>query len=299
MAARPVWTGSITFGMVAIPVRLVSAVRRKSVSFHQLDSESMSRIKYRKVSEATGEEVPAERIVKAAEVSRGHYVVVTDEDLAPLAPAKAASLELEVFVPADEIDPVMFDASYHVLPDKAARPYALLAGAMAGTGRMGIGRLVMRQKEYLAAVRSDGDHLALSTLVFPDEVVRPQSLEDFEVIESVTVSDRELTMARSLVEAMSGEFDPSAYNDEYRMAVDALVERKAAGQPPLPVAAAPERAVVIDLAAALEASLAAASAAKRRHPSSRQSPAEKALPGEEQTAATKKPRKRTAARKSA
>lgn len=300
MAARPVWTGSITFGMVAIPVRLVPAVRRKAVSFHQLDSDTMSRIKYRKVSEATGEEVPAERIVKGAETSRGHYVVVSDEDLMPLAPAKATALELEMFVPADEIDPVMFDASYHVLPDKAAKPYALLAAAMAGTGRMGIGRLVMRQKEYLAAVRSDGEHLALSTLVFPDEVVRPESLDDFDVIESVSVSERELTMAKSLVDTMSGEFDPAAYNDEYRIAVDALIERKAAGQPPLPVAESPKQAVVIDLAAALEASLEAAEAAKRRHPSSQESGSGKtAAAATEKEVAHKKPKRRTATRKSA
>jgi len=295
MAARPVWTGSITFGMVSIPVRLVPAVRRKPVSFHQLDAATMSRIKYRKVSETSGEEVPAEQIVKAAEISRGHYVVVTDEDLAPLAPAKATTLELETFVPATEIDPVMFDASYHVLPDKSAKPYALLAAAMAGTGRMGIGRLVMRQKEYLTAVRSDGEHLALSTLVFPDELVAPSSLEDFDAAESVSLSDKEVAMAKSLVDAMTGEFEPDKYVDEYRLAVDALIERKAAGRPALPASPVPERAVVIDLAAALEASLAAATAAKGRHPSSRQERAKAAAPVE---VGAKKPRKRPA-RKSA
>jgi DNA end-binding protein Ku len=254
--ARPAWTGTLSFGMVSIPVRLMPAVRRKSVSFNQLEAETMARIRYRKVSDATGEEVPSERIVKGYEVGNGEYVTITDEDLAPLAPRKSKQLELEAFVPADDIDPMMFDSSYYVVPDKTAKPYALLAGAMSGSGRVGIGRFVMRQKEYLAVVRSDGDVLTLSTLVFPDELVDATTVEGFDELDDVEVSDKELLMARSLVEVMSEDFDPD------RVAVEQLIEQKAAGIQPAAVEEAPRQAVVIDLAAALEASLREATAAK-------------------------------------
>jgi len=283
---RPAWTGTISFGMVSIPVRLVPAVRRKSISFNQLDKESMSRIRYRKVAEATGEEVPSDQIVKAAEVGQGEYVVITDEDLAPLAPVKSKQIELETFVPDEDVDPLMFDASYYVVPDKTAKPYALLAGAMAGSGRVAIGRFVMRQKEYLAAIRSDGEHLTLSTLVFPDELVGLDSIEEFEDLDEVEVSDKELMMARSLVEAMSEEFQPDQYQDEYRNAVEELIDQKVAGRVPAAVAAEPRQATVIDLAAALEASLRDATSAKTRHPSS--GAATKAARGASKKTAAKK-----------
>lgn len=264
--ARPAWTGSISFGMVTIPVRLTPAVRRKSVSFNQLDADTMARIRYRKVSDATGEEVPADRIVKGSEVSKDRYVVITDDELASLAPKKSRQLELEAFVPAEAVDPVMFDASYFVLPDQAPKPYALLAKAMAGSGKVAIGRFVMRQKEYLAAIRSDGEHLMLSTLVFPDELVSARSIEEFDQLDDVEVSKKELTMAQALVDALSDDFQPDQYVDEYRVAVERLISEKAAGLAPTVIESAPETATVIDLAAALEASLKAATAAKDRHP---------------------------------
>jgi DNA end-binding protein Ku len=264
--ARPAWTGTISFGMVTIPIRLAPAVRRKSVSFNQLDAETMARIRYRKVSDATGEEVPADRIVKGAEVSKDRYVVVSDDDLAALAPKKSRQLELEAFVPAEEVDPVMFDASYFVLPDQAAKPYALLAKAMAGSGKVAIGRFVMRQKEYLAAIRSDGEHLMLSTLVFPDELVAAGSIEEFDQLDDVDVSAKELTMAQALVDALSDDFKPDQYVDEYRVAVERLISEKAAGLAPTVVESAPETATVIDLAAALEASLKAAAGGAKKRP---------------------------------
>lgn len=265
--ARPIWTGSISFGMVSIPVQLVPAVRRQSLSFNQIDRDDMARIRYRKVNDITGEEVPADRIARAAQVGKGNYILIDDEDLAPLAPARSKQIDLETFVPADEVDPVLFDSSYVLVPDGVAKPYALLASALAGTGRVGVGRFVMRQKEYLAAVRSDGEHLLLSTLVFADEVVPTSSIEGFETLEDVELADRELAMAKSLVDAMSDDFDHGQYRDEYRLSVQQLIEDKAAGQPPaIPEPAAPA-AKVIDLAAALEASLRAAAEAKGRHPS--------------------------------
>ena len=253
--------------MVSIPVRLVPAVRRKSVSFNQLDSETMSRIRYRKVAEATGEEVTSDKIVKAADVGNGEYVVITDDDLEPLAPVKSKAIELETFVPTEDVDPLMFDSSYWVVPDKNAKPYALLASAMSGSGRVAIGRFVMRQKEYLAAIRSDGEHLTLSTLVFPDELIGSDVIDEFDDLGEVDVSDRELTMARSLVEAMSEDFQPDLYQDEYRLAIEELIEQKLAGKVPVAAPVEERQATVIDLAAALEASLRDASTARGRHPS--------------------------------
>jgi len=265
--ARPIWTGSISFGMVAIPIRLVPAVRKKSISFNQLDDRTMSRIRYRKISEESGDEVPTEHIVKGFDLGGANYVVLTDDDLAPLAPKKSKEIDLETFVPVDEVDPMMFDSSYLILPDKNAKPYALLAEAMADSGRVGIGRFVMRQKEYLAAIRSDGSHLTLSTLVFPDELVAPDSLEEFDQLDGVDVSAKELKMAKGLVEALSDSFDPAQYTDEYRASVEKIIEDKGAGRT-LVFEEAPEpRGTVIDLAAALEASLNDAREAKGRHPS--------------------------------
>jgi DNA end-binding protein Ku len=264
---RPVWTGAISFGMVAIPIRLVPAVRKKSISFNQLDDRNMSRIRYRKVNEDSGDEVPSEHIVKGYDLGGGSYVVVTDDDLVPLQPTKSKEIDLETFVPEADVNPMMFDSSYLVLPDKNAKPYALLADAMAGSGRVGIGRFVMRQKEYLAAIRSDGNHLTLSTLVFPDELVEPSSLEEFEELDDVEISDKELKMARGLVDALSDEFQPEQYVDEYRTGVERIIEEKAAGRTPVFEEQAAPRAAVIDLAAALEASLEEARAAKKRHPS--------------------------------
>jgi len=265
--ARPVWSGAISFGMVSIPIRLVPAVRKKSISFNQLDDQTMSRIRYRKVSEATGEEVPSEHIVKGYDVGSENYVLITDDDLAPLQPAKSKEIGLETFVPVEDLNPMMFDASYLIIPDRTAKPYALLATAMAGSGRVGIGRFVMRQKEYLAAVRSDGTYLTLSTLVFPDELVDPATVEGFELLDSVDLSKKELLMAKSLVEALSEEFEPEHYVDEYRLAVEKIIETKAAGKTFVFDEEPAEKATIIDLAAALEASLREAQESKAKHPS--------------------------------
>jgi DNA end-binding protein Ku len=189
-------------------------------------------------------------------------------------------------VPADEVNPLMYDSSYLVLPDRNAKPYALLAEAMADSGRVGVGRFVMRQKEYLAAIRSDGKHLTLSTLVFPDELVEPASLDEFEQLDGVKVSSKELAMAKGLVEALSDDFEPDQYTDEYRVAVEQIIEQKAAGVTPTFEEAPKERATVIDLAAALEASLAEARQAKGRHPS-----------GKNDEATASKPAKRAAPRR--
>ena len=293
--ARPVWTGAISFGMVSIPIRLVPAVKRKSISFNQLDDQTMSRIRYRKVSEATGEEVSQDHIVKAFDMGAENYILVTDDDLAPLAPAKSKEINLETFVPSEEVNPMMFDSSYLVVPDKTAKPYALLATALEGSGRVGIGRFVMRQKEYLAAIRSDGTYLTLSTLVFPDELVDQQSIDGFETLDDVHISDKELLMAKSLVEALSEDFDPDQYQDDYRLAVEKIIEQKAAGKVPVFEAEPEKKATVIDLAAALEASLRDAQAARSGHPAA----GKKAAASKKAVAAKKSAGKQPAAAKAA
>lgn len=264
--ARPVWTGTIAFGMVAIPIRLIPAVKRQSISFNQLDERDMARIRYRKVNEVTGEEVATEHIVKGYDTGGSNYVVITDDDLAPLMPKKSKTIDLESFVPLDEVNPLLFDSSYLVLPDQQAKPYALLAEALADSGRIGIGRFVMRQKEYLAAVRSDGEHLTLSTLVFPDELVVPAAVDEFEQLDGVEVSAKELQMAKGLVDALSDDFRAEDFHDEYRAGVEDVIAAKAAGKVFTPAAEPEERGEVIDLAAALEASLAEARKARERHP---------------------------------
>lgn len=264
--ARPVWTGSISFGMVSIPIRLVPAVKKKSIAFNQIDDRTMSRVRYRKVSEATGDEVPSQHIVKGYDMGAENYVLITDDDLAQLAPSKSKEIEIEVFVPTADVNPLMLDSSYLIVPDKTPKPYALLAAAMAGSGSVGIGRFVMRQKEYVAAIRSDGTHLTLSTLVFPDELVDFGSVDGMESLADVNISNKELLMAKALIEALSEEFQPDQYRDEYRLAVEHIIEQKAAGETPLFEAAPAAKANVVDLASALEASLRQAKESRAKHP---------------------------------
>jgi DNA end-binding protein Ku len=236
------------------------------VSFNQLDERTLSRIRLKKVSAETGEDVPDENIVKGYEISKGRYVIVDPDELEPFIPSATRSIDLEEFVDLDEIDPVYFDSPYILAPDKTAKPYALLARAMEAAGKVAIGRFVMRNKQYVAAVRASEGTLLLSTMVFADEVVPVDSIEELEVLDSIDVSPKEVKMAESLVESLAAEFDPSKYHDNYRQQVLDLIERKAAGEQfeaPAPAAAAPQ---VVDLMAALEASVKAAKAARGRHP---------------------------------
>jgi len=286
-----VWSGTISFGLVAIPVKMFHAVSKKSVSFNQLDDRTMSRIRLKKVSAETGEDVPDEHIVKGYEISKGHYVVVDPDELEPFIPSATKSIDLEEFVDLDEIDPVYFDSSYILAPDKTPKPYALLARAMEEAGKVAIGRFVMRNKQYVAAVRASDGALVMSTMVFADEVVPVESIEELEVLDSIEVNAKEIKMAEALVESLSGEFDPSKYRDEYRAQVLDLIERKAAGEQfelPAPAAAAPQ---VVDLMAALEASVKAAKAARSRHPA--------AGPELEVVSSSKEPAKPRRVRKSA
>jgi DNA end-binding protein Ku len=266
---RPTWSGTISFGLVAIPVKLFHAVNRKSVSFNQLDERTMSRIRYRKVSDETGEEVPDEHIVKGFEVSKGRYVLVDPDELEPFIPAATRTVELEEFVDLAEIDPVYMDTAYYLAPDSNPKPYVLLARAMEESGKVAIGRFVMRNKQYTAAIRAQDGRLVMSTLVYADEVVDPNSIDELNGIEDVDVAPREVKMAEALVDSLTDAFEPEKYRDEYREQVLDLIAKKAAGEEfevPEPVTEKPK---IVDLMAALEASVEAAKSSRTRHPTGR------------------------------
>lgn len=264
---RPVWSGTISFGLVAIPVKLFHAVRKQSVSFNQLDERTMSRIKYRKVSALDGDEVPDEHIVKGYEVSKDRYIVVDPDELEPFIPAATKTVDLEEFVDLEDIDPVYFDSAYHVAPGANPKPYVLLARAMEEAGKVAIGRFVMRNKQYTAAIRAEEGRLVMSTLAYADEVVDPASIDELDGLDDIEVSSKEVAMAESLVDSLTAAFEPEKYRDEYREQVLDLIEIKAAGEEFEVPEAAAEKPKVVDLMAALEASVAAAKDARGRHPS--------------------------------
>lgn len=265
---RVIWKGSISFGLVTIPVQLFSAVNRKSVRFNQLDAKTGARVRYKKVSDADGSELPPERIVKGYELDSGDYVTVTDEELDALGPAAARTIDIDAFVEEADIDPVFYDSAYHLVPDEATtKPYKLLAAAMAEANKVAVCHFVMRSKQYLAAVRPVEGRLMLSTMVYADELVGAEDVGAFDRLDDVAVDERETAMARQLIAALEADFEPDRYRDSYRDAVLELIERKAAGEAPAAVAApGPTSDTVVDLMAALEASVAAAKQARKRHP---------------------------------
>src|SRR6056297_1292177 len=267
--ARPVWSGTISFGLVAIPVKLFHAVRRQSVSFNQLDERNMARIRYRKVNAETGDEVGDEHIVKGYEVSKGRYVVVDPDELEAFMPVATKSVDLEEFV-----DLADFDPAYHLAPDGPPKPYVLLARAMQESGRVAIGRFVMRNKQYTAAIRAEDGRLVMSTLAYADEVVDPADIEELQGLDAVDVSDKEVAMAESLVDSLASDFEPEKYHDQYREEVMELIHAKAEGEEfEMPEVAA-EQPKVVDIMAALEASVAAAKEARGRHPAAKQADAD-------------------------
>src|SRR5207248_2633107 len=255
---RSIWTGAISFGLVNVPVKLYSAVSKKTVRFHQLHAADGVRIQQKRVCPADGEEVPWEDIVKGYEISPDRYVVVTSEELEAHYPKKTKTIDIEEFVDLSDIDPLYYDHPYYLLPGQgAAKPYKLLVDAMADAGKVAIARVVIRTKEQLVAIRPLEGVLAMATMNFADEVVNPDSFDEAPG-EDVDTTKRELDMARQLIESLTADFDPEKFHDEYREAVLDLIERKAEGEEVVlqPVAEEPEK--VPDLMAALEASLAAA-----------------------------------------
>jgi DNA end-binding protein Ku len=254
---RPLWSGSISFGLVNVPVKLVSATSAKDVRFHQLHDEDGARIQQKRVCSVDGSEVPFEHIVRGYEVRPGEHVVVDPEDLAALDPEASHTIDLEEFVDLDEIDPIYFEKAYYLLPDRnAEKPYALLVEAITRAKKVGLGRFVMRTKQYLAALRARDNALVLSTMLFADEVVPVADLDGVpEPAGQAGVAEKEIALAEQLVASLSAPFEPEKYSDTYREQVMALIEAKAGGEtiPVLPTT--PAKAPVIDLMAALEASL--------------------------------------------
>ncbi|MTV24320.1 Ku protein [Nitriliruptoraceae bacterium ZYF776] len=258
---RAIWSGAISFGLVNIPVKLVTAVDRKNVRFRELRRSDASRVRYRKVAASDGEEVAGEEMVKGYEIAPDRYVVLEPDELKALAPESSRAIEIEDFVELVEIEPLYYDSSYYLVPgDTAAKPYALLHTAMRESGKAAVARFVLRTKQHLAIIRPVGDALAVSTVVYHDEVIPSSSLDGLPG-EEVQPSERELAMATQLIDSMTETWEPERYRDTHREQVLELIERKAAGEDVTTVPETEREAGdVVDLVAALEASLAAAKA---------------------------------------
>ncbi|MGH2856327.1 MAG: Ku protein [Solirubrobacteraceae bacterium] len=255
--ARAIWSGAISFGLVNVPVKLYSATSPKTVRFHQISAKTGARIRQKRVDQSTGDEVPYEEIVKGFELTPDRYVLIEPDELDALDPKITKTIDIEEFVEIAEIDPIYYDHSYYRAPATGgAKAYRLLLEAMREAGKVAIGRIVIRSKQQLCALRPAGDAMALSTMLFGDEVLASDRLDELDALSEVQATPRELAMAQQLIESLSAEFDPSRFKDEYRERVLELIERKAAGEE---IAVAPEAEEVTpapDLMAALEASLA-------------------------------------------
>jgi DNA end-binding protein Ku len=256
---RSIWSGAISFGLVNVPVKLYSAVSRKTVRFHQLNSKTGHRIAQKRVDSVTNEEVPYDDIVKGYELTKDRYVVITPEELDALDPEKTRTIDIEDFVDLADIDPIHYDHPYYLVPDKgAAKAYGLLLQAMEESEKVAVARVVIRSKEQLVAIRpAPGGVLTMETMIFADEVVDPEDIEELPGAKELKVSAREVKMAQQLIDSLSSDFEPEKYRDEYREKVLELIERKASGEEIAVQPEAPEPKKVPDLMAALEASLAA------------------------------------------
>jgi DNA end-binding protein Ku len=301
---RTIWKGALSFGLVNIPVGLYPATSDKSIHFNQFEEGTSDRIRYKKVNERTGEEVPQDRIVRGFDLGGGEYVILSEEELESAEPKKSRQIEISDFVGLVDIDPVYFRSSYYLAPEGAGadKAYALLRRAMAEAGRVAIATLVMRNKEYLVAIRPEDDALALHTMYFSDEVRAPG--RDLELPETGDVTERELSMAQLLIESMESDWDPERFHDTHREKVEALIEEKRNGHE-IVLQEGPEPAAkVVDLMEALNASIAAAAkpgsaksnkrapAAKRA--STKSAPAKKAAKAAKQPAAAKPAARRKA-----
>jgi DNA end-binding protein Ku len=254
---RAIWSGAISFGLVNVPVKLYSATSPKTVRFNQLHAADGGRLRQKRVCSIDGEEVPYDQIVKGYEVTPDRYVVVTQEELDALDPRATKTIDIEEFVDLTEIDPVYYESAYHIAPATGgAKAYRLLLSAMEEAGKVAIGRFVLRTRQQLCALRPADGVLTLSTMLYGDEVNSPDRLDELESIGEVEANEREVAMARQLIDSLSAPFEPEKFRDEYRERVLELIERKAAGEEVAvqPVAERPAEAP--DLMAALEASLA-------------------------------------------
>ena len=273
---RTIWKGALSFGLVNIPVGLYPATSDKTVHFNQFEEGTSDRIRYKKVNERTGEEVSNDRIVRGFDLGGGEYVILTDEELESAEPKKSRQIEISDFVDIGDIDPVYFRSSYYLAPegDGADKAYALLRRAMVEAGKVGVATLVMRNKEYLVALRPDEDALALHTMYFSDEVRSPgKELPDLP--EDGDVTSRELSMAQLLIESMESDWDPDRFHDTHREKVEQLIEEKRQGHE-IVIQEGPEPAKVVDLMEALNASIKAAARPTGKATARRAAPAKKA-----------------------
>lgn len=255
--ARPTWKGSISFGLVTVPVQLFTAVRSQDVRFRQLHGKTGARVRQQRIDVETGEEVAYEDLVKGYETADGGYVVIDPDELRQLDPEASELIEIHDFVELDDIDPIYYERPYYLAPDgkAAAKPYRLLTDAMAREGKVAIASFVMRNKEYLAAVRAKDDLLLLSTMHHAEEVVDPAELDVGGLLSEVEVREREVEMARQLIDSLTTDFDPEAYENSYRQRLMEFLEAKAEGQDVELPEVERDRGGVIDLTAALEQSL--------------------------------------------
>jgi DNA end-binding protein Ku len=292
--ARAIWSGAISFGLVNVPVKLFTATSPKTVRFNQLSSKTGARIRQKRVDPTTDEEVPYEEIVKGYEITPDRYVMITNEELEALDPKATKTIDIEEFVDLAEIDPIYYDHNYYLAPTAGgAKAYRLLLDAMRESGKVGIGKVVLRSKQQLCALRPTGEVLTLTTMLWGDEVLSPDRLDEIDSISEAEATPRELAMAEQLISTLSAEFEPEKYHDEYREQVLEMIERKAAGEEIAVQPQAEEPAAAPDLMAALEASLAAVRADSDEAADAPAPPAKAPA----KAAATKRSRSRTSAAK--
>ena len=265
---RPTWKGSISFGLVYIPIAVYPATREEKLSFRQLRASDLSPIRYKKVAEADMKEVPADQIVKGFEYERGQYVVLKDEDFEKVRIESTHSIDITDFVQLEHVDPKFFYKPYFLEPQKGGeKAYVLLHKALSGTGKIGIAKVVISNREYLAAVKADGLFLVLELMHFASEVLSPKELNR----PKTELNDRELKMAQALIESMSVEWQPEKYKDEYRNAVMEMIEQKAQKKELPKIEKAPRATNVVDLVKVLQESLNRNQSVKVKRPAGRNS----------------------------
>jgi DNA end-binding protein Ku len=303
--ARAIWTGSVSFGLVNVPVGLYSATQDHDVHFHQFEKGTSARVRNQRVNEKTGDEVDYKDVVKGAELSDGGYVMITQEELESVEPSKSRTIDITDFVDAAEIDPIHYQKSYYLAPsdDSAKKAYALLLKAMDKAERIGVATFVMRGKQYLAAIRPADKVLVLETMFFADEVRDPAKELD-QLPTRVKVSGKDLDMAVNLVKAMTTPWDPKNYRDTYTERVQKLVEAKKKNREIVPPEDLDTDAdEVVDLLSALQASLDSAKGHKagntRDLPKLRTRKAEDESKAAKKTASKKTASKKTASKKTA
>jgi DNA end-binding protein Ku len=321
---RAIWKGAVSFGLVSIAVKLYSATEEKDIRFHQVHRTDGGRIKYKRTCSIDGEEVTYDDIAKGYDLGGGEMVILTDEDFAELPLSTSHAIDVLEFVPAEQVDPIMYAKTYYLEPEgQASKPYVLLRDALADAERVAIVKVALRQREQLATLRVRDDVLVMNTMLWPDEIRVP----DFGFLdEDLSARPQELAMASSLIDSMAGDFDPEAYTDNYRAALQEVIDAKVEGREvvqPEEDEEAPAQAV--DLMAALRASVErakkargesdgtpatatpissaksaqkkAAPAAKKAAPAKKAEPAKKAAPAKKTTAKKAEPAKKTAAKK--